>query len=92
MATLAAGVDEKALIEEQIRMVALPEGVRFKSVNEGEDWEGDPVWRIYFSVSKRVPLTRPFIKKLNAFQSEVVNRVIRLRLGRFPLVDWKESR
>ena len=44
MATAPVQLDEKALVLEQIRAVPLPEGVRFRRREEGEEWTGEPAW------------------------------------------------
>ena len=91
MATTAVS-NEVEQVRQIVEQVTLPSGVKLKSVGEGWDWEGDPVWRIIFTVSKRIPLTKPFVRSLTTLTHEVIRQVSSLGLGKFPMVDFTESR
>ena len=92
MATAAIQLDEDALVIEQIRQIKLPEGVTFKRIEQSQDWTGYPMLRVFFSSSKRVPLTKKRVKELAALQMEVFDRVISLDLGKWPYTELLESR
>ena len=92
MATLPVQLDEEALVLDKIRDVPLPQGVRFKRLEKSEFWLGEPAWRIYYTVSKKVPLTKKQVKALHALHTDVQDRILDLGLQRFPLVEFIETR
>ena len=92
MATAAAQLDEETLIREKIAEVKLPAGVKFKRLLPIIDSTGDPAWRIYFSVSRRIPITPKYLKQISAMTSHLQDDIIKLGLGKFPYTKLEDAR
>jgi hypothetical protein len=88
----AAQVDEEVLVREKIAELALPQGVKFKQIKKASDWTGDPSFEIYFSVSRRVPLTKRRLTELNQVRRDLTDRIFGLKLDRWPFVIFKEGK
>jgi hypothetical protein len=92
MLATANQVEEEKLVREKVAEIALPTGVKFLRVEPYVDWTGDPSLRLYFSVSKRRPLTPKSVRELSAAMRSVEEAVISLGLGKFPYYRLLESR
>ena len=92
MATLAVELDEESLVLDKISDVPLPEGVRFKRLERSAMWFGEPAWRLYYNVSRKIPLTKKRGKHLVDLHFEVQKRILDLGGDRFPLVEFIETR
>ena len=77
------------MVREKVEQVPLPEGVRFKQMTLGSDWEGDPAWRIVLTVAKETAWDKPLSGKLIELSHEVANRVSDLHFDTFPFVHFE---
>ena len=91
MAAAAVQIDEEALVREKIAELALPKGVKFKQIKKASDWTGDPSFEIYFSVSRKIPLTKRRLTELSRVASDLTERIFALKLDRWPFVYFKEG-
>lgn len=88
----AVQVDEEELVREKIAETTLPKGVKFKQIKKASDWTGDPSFEIYFSVSKKIPLTKRRLTDLTRVASDLTDRIFALKLQRWPFVYFKEGK
>jgi hypothetical protein len=91
MATLAVQLDEEALVRGEIAQIALPKGVSLSRVTEGSDSMGDPAFRVYFEVSTGIKLTKKRVSDLASLHMQVIDRVLALRLGKWPIVYFVDQ-
>ena len=92
MAVAPVQIDEEALVREKIAELPLPKGVKFKHITKAVDWTGDPSFEIYFSVSKKIPLTKRYLTELVRVESDLKDRIFALKLERWPFVRFKEGK
>lgn len=90
MSTAPVQLDEEALIREIIAAIPLPEGVKFKRLEPMIESTGEDAWRVRFTVSKRVPLTKRRVHDLNAIGFTLFNNLLPLQLGKWPFVKFEE--
>lgn len=57
-------VEEEALVRDIVVQTELPKGVRFKAIQPITDSIGEPAWRITFSVTRSIPLTKRRLTEL----------------------------
>jgi hypothetical protein len=92
MATAPVQLDEESLIREQIAQVELPEGVRLKSIRPMIESTGEEAWRIIFSASTKIPLSKSRLAQLGQVRNDVMDRIFSLRLHRYPFVFFDDGR
>jgi hypothetical protein len=92
MATMPVQLDEETLIREQVAQLELPKGVRLARVEPSVDWTGDPCWRIYFAVSKRIPLTKRRVEEVGKMKETLRDRLLALNISGWPFVHFLDAR
>lgn len=93
MATMAVRVnEEEAVIRAKIAEISLPKGVRFIRIELSQMWDGDPAWKMYFSVSKSIPLTKGRIEEIFIMKKAVQRKVFEMETDKFPLVHFLDAR
>jgi len=91
MATLAVQLDEESLVCSEIAQIALPKGVSLSRVKLGSDSLGDPAFHVYFEVSKSIKLNKKRASDLASLHMQLIDRVLALRLGRWPVVHFVDE-
>ncbi len=85
-------LDEEALVRETIEQIALPKGVRLQRVEQSNAWTGEPALRIYFAVSKSIPLTTARVKALGRVREELVDKLLASGLEKWPFIRWLDAK
>jgi hypothetical protein len=91
MATMPVQLDEEALVRGEIAQIALPKGVSLIRVKPGSDSMGDPAFHLYFEVSTDIKLTGKRASDLASLHMQLIDRVLALRLGRWPVVHFVDE-
>ncbi|ADW67324.1 hypothetical protein [Granulicella tundricola] len=92
MGTALAQLDEEILVREKIAELTLPDGVKFKRIEQMNDWTGDPSLTIYFGVSKRRPTSPKSIRELTVMTKTLRKAILDLGLGKFPFFRFEDAR
>jgi hypothetical protein len=92
MATAPVQLDEESLILDQIAKLELPKGVRFKRIEASLDWTGDPMWQIYFAVSKKIPLTKRRIEEVSRMKATLTGKLLDHNISAWPFVRFLDAR
>ncbi len=92
MATAPVQLDEAALTRERIAQIELPEGVRLKQIAPMTESKGEPAWRVTFSASPRILLTKERLAQLKHVCRALHERVFALRLERWVFTRFVDGR
>jgi 16S rRNA U516 pseudouridylate synthase RsuA-like enzyme len=92
VATAPVQLDEAELIKEQIAQIELPEGLRSKAIKPMTESTGEPVWRLTFSASTKIPLTKDRLAELRQVRKALDKRIFALRLDRWVFTRFVEGR
>jgi hypothetical protein len=92
MAALAQPILPEVLIEEVVKAVPLPKGVRLRRIYYDTDHSGDPSVYIVFAVSKRLGLGPARIRSLGELQRHVTDAVDALHLDQLSYVRFEDAR
>ncbi len=92
MASAPVQLDEAALIREQIAQIELPEGVRLKDIKPMTESTGEPAWRVTFSASTKIPLTKKRLADLGKVRDALNERIFALRLSRWVFTGFTDGR
>lgn len=94
MATMPVQLDEETVIQELIREIGLPPGVKFKRIDQAIDSVGDPALRIVFSaeVSSKYPLSKRRLAALNLFTDTLWDKMLAANITKLPLYRFLEAK
>lgn len=90
MAVLVQPAAQEDLIEETVRAVPVPKGLRFDQIAFYDDHSGDPAIRITFKVIRHLPLSKARGNELADFMLAVQDKVRDLGTGRIPYVKFAD--
>jgi hypothetical protein len=92
MAALAQPVAQEALVEQAVRSIAIPEGIRLRRIVFDTDHSGDTAVYVMFGVSKKFELTPARVRKLGTLRRAVTDKIDELNIGRLPYVVFEDAR
>ena len=92
MAAACVDLDERAMLEELVKQLEMPKGVRLQRVEDSSDWEGNPALRVYFNVSRRFPLDKKRVQSLSDLSSSVRKAAFSAGMKAWPFTHFLEVR
>ncbi|HEX4154151.1 MAG TPA: hypothetical protein VHY48_00935 [Acidobacteriaceae bacterium] len=91
MAALAQSVTREALVNEAVKSIPLPKGVKLSQIFFDSDHAGDLALRVIFSVSRKNPLTAARLRTLAKLDEKVADAVRPLQLGALSYVRFTDA-